>query len=61
MAGLAVVDLKYASNAFFYVYSRNDKQLIEIKKIGIPLKTSVFISSDPSGPSVSFQIQFSFN
>jgi len=55
MAGLAVVDLKYASNAFFYVYSRNDKRLIEIKKIGIPLRTSVFISSDPADPEFHFR------
>jgi len=54
MAGLAVVDLKYASSAFFYACSRNDKKIIEIKKTGIPLKTDISISSDPSDPAFCF-------
>lgn len=55
MAGLAVVDLKYASNAFFYVYSKKNKKFVEVKKIGIPLLTSVFISSDPANPLFHFK------
>lgn len=35
-AGLAVVDLKYAANAFFYVYDKAGRTLIEAKRTTLP-------------------------
>ncbi|MBF0451549.1 MAG: DUF2804 domain-containing protein [Candidatus Magnetomorum sp.] len=43
--GLAVIDLKYAANAFVYVYDQKNRQLIEEKKLA--LSKDVFISSQP--------------
>lgn len=55
MAGLAVVDLKIASNAFFYVYFRKEKKLVEVKKTGLPFKSCVSISNNPSSPVFHFR------
>lgn len=55
MAGLAVIDLKIASSAFFYVYLREKNSLIEIKKTGLPLRSCVSISNNPSDPAFYFR------
>ncbi len=55
MAGIAVIDLKYASNAFFYVYLREEKRLIEVKKTYLPLKSCIYISDNPSDPEFYFR------
>ena len=40
-AGLAVVDLKYAANGFFYVYDRNTGQLMETHKTTLPFAAAI--------------------
>ncbi|MDY6904246.1 MAG: DUF2804 domain-containing protein [Thermodesulfobacteriota bacterium] len=40
-AGLAVVDLKYAANGFFYVYDRQSGALVETKKTTVPYAASI--------------------
>ncbi|MBU1172430.1 MAG: DUF2804 domain-containing protein [Proteobacteria bacterium] len=46
MAGLAVVDLKYLSNGFFYIYNRQTNDLVETKKLAPPF--SAFVGTNPS-------------
>ncbi|HNU75218.1 MAG TPA: DUF2804 family protein, partial [Deltaproteobacteria bacterium] len=37
MAGVAVVDLKYLSNGFMYIYDRQTGEIMEAKAMGHPL------------------------
>jgi hypothetical protein len=53
MVGVAVVDLKYLSNGFFYVYDRKAKTIIETKKI-IPAGIGAQISPTPRSYDSSF-------
>lgn len=46
MAGLAVVDLKYAANAFFYVFDKSTRILDETKKTTAPWASSIIPSPD---------------
>lgn len=55
MSGIAVIDLKYAANAFFYTYLRKEKRLFEIEKTSLPLKSCIYISNNPSDPSFYFR------
>lgn len=41
MAGAAVVDLKYAANAFFYVFDKNTRSFMEAKKTTLPINASI--------------------
>ncbi len=54
MAGFAIVDLKFVSNGFFYIYDRTANKLIETKKIATGLNAT--IGTDPS----SIKSRFSF-
>lgn len=54
MAGLAVVDLKYVTNGFFYVYDMKNKKLIETHKTAIP-NNSIFIDPHPNNVNSSFK------
>ena len=53
MAGMAVVDLGYVTNGFFYVYDRREKNFNETKKTGLPGK-HVFIEPYPEKPNSCF-------
>ncbi len=55
MAGLAVIDLKYAANGFFYVYDRSSDCVTETKEIA-PF-FSARIKPDPSIPDSSFSFR----
>ncbi len=46
MVGMAVVDLKYITNGFFYIYERESKYLIETKKLSPP-NSNIFIDPFP--------------
>jgi len=41
MAGIAVVDLKYISNAFFYIYEIDTNKIFETKKISLPFNAKI--------------------
>jgi len=41
LIGVAVVDLKYASNAFFYVFDKNTGSIHETKKTTLPFASSI--------------------
>jgi len=53
IAGIGVVDLKYLSNAFFYVFDRKTGKITESKKI-VPLAASTFIDPFPEKPRSVF-------
>ncbi|MCP4692491.1 MAG: DUF2804 domain-containing protein [Desulfobacterales bacterium] len=46
LAGLAVVNLKYLANGFFYVFNRKTGALVETKKLALPF-SNVFIEPRP--------------
>ncbi len=52
IAGLAFIDLKYLSSAFFYVYDRKEKRMIDRKKISNPF--AVDIKPHPETPEGRF-------
>lgn len=51
--GMAVVDLKYLANGFFYVFDRANRQLIEVSKLAIPGGAAV-IDTGPNRISARF-------
>ncbi len=55
MAGLAVVDLKYLSSGFLYVYDRRAGTLAEVGKTAVPIFSSTFISENPADVSAGFK------
>ncbi|MBF0100816.1 MAG: DUF2804 domain-containing protein [Desulfobacterales bacterium] len=54
IAGLAVVDLKYITNGFFYIYDRNRKKLFEKKALQPPFKKYAHIVTTPEQVSAHF-------
>ncbi len=52
--GMAVVDLKYLANAFFYVLDRSNKHILEISKITVPLGKNIYIRPTPDNVSCAF-------
>jgi hypothetical protein len=52
--GMAVVDLKYLANAFFYVYDRKEKKNREISHITVPMGQNIFIKPSPENVSCGF-------
>ena len=54
MAGLAVVDLKYLSNGFFYIYDQKENRVVETKKIAPSF--SCRINKDPSNMESTFSL-----
>ncbi|MDA8403348.1 MAG: DUF2804 domain-containing protein [Desulfobacteraceae bacterium] len=54
MAGLAVVDLKYLSNAFLYVYDREQGVVTEANKTIVPFSRKIFINPTPETLSCGF-------
>jgi len=54
IAGIGVVDLKYLSNGFLYVFDRNTGNISESKKI-IPLAASTLIDPFPDNPRSVFK------
>lgn len=46
MAGVAVVDLKYAANAFFYVFDKTDRSFVETKKTAAPFTATIVPEPD---------------
>ncbi|MBU0992484.1 MAG: DUF2804 domain-containing protein [Proteobacteria bacterium] len=54
MVGLAIVDLKYATNGFFYVYDIKNAIIEETKKTTLPNK-HIYISPSPENPESKFK------
>ena len=54
MVGLAVVDLKYVTNGFFYVYDIPNKKLTETKKTAFP-NNHTFIDPHPNNVNSAFR------
>lgn len=52
--GMAVVDLKYLSNGFLYIYDRNDGTVTEANKTIVPVSSKIFISPTPEKVSCGF-------
>ncbi|HHO75862.1 MAG TPA: DUF2804 domain-containing protein [Deltaproteobacteria bacterium] len=52
--GIGVVDLKYLSNAFFYVFDRKTGTITESKKL-VPLSSSILIDPCPEKPRSVFK------
>jgi hypothetical protein len=52
--GMAVVDLKYLANAFFYVFDRKKNKLLETSKITLPIGSDVFIRPTPDNVCCGF-------
>lgn len=55
IAGAAIIDLKYLSSAFLYVYNRLTGEFLEIEKIGAPLSWKRYISPTPEQVSAKFE------
>ena len=53
MAGVAVVDLKYAANAFFYVFDKAGRSFVETKKTTLPFTAA--ITPDPDSGRACFK------
>lgn len=53
MAGVAVVDLKYAANAFFYVFDKADRSFVETKKTTLPFTAD--IAPEPDSGQARFK------
>lgn len=53
MAGLAVVDLKYIANGFFYIYDIKNKKITETKKTTLPSR-DIFIDPYPNNVNSAF-------
>jgi len=53
MVGMAVVDLKFVTNGFLYVYDRTSQALIETKKLALP-GANVSIRPTPRSPQSIF-------
>ena len=54
MVGMAVVDLKYATNGFLYVYDRSTHELIEAKKLSLS-GPNISIRPTPARPESMFR------
>lgn len=54
IVGMAVVDLKYLANAFFYVFDRKEKTVREASKITVPIGQDIFIRPTPEKISCGF-------
>jgi hypothetical protein len=54
IAGMAVVDLKYLSNGFLYIYDRKNKTIIEANKTIPPISSKIFIRPTPEEVSCGF-------
>ncbi|RJP86578.1 MAG: DUF2804 domain-containing protein [Desulfobacteraceae bacterium] len=54
MVGLAVVDLKFLSNAFLYVYDRKQGLVVEVNKTIVPISRKIFITPTPENLSCGF-------
>lgn len=54
LAGLAVVDIRYVSNAFFYLYNRNTGDLLEAKTLAPPFCASVGLNPSQINSRFSF-------
>jgi hypothetical protein len=52
--GMAVVDLKYLANAFFYVFDRKKNKIFETSKITLPIGDDIFIKPTPDKVSCGF-------
>jgi hypothetical protein len=53
MVGMAVVDLKFVTNGFVYVYDRSSHELIEARKLALP-NAKVSIRPTPTRPESIF-------
>jgi len=53
--GMAVVDLKYLSNGFLYIYDRKDGTVSEANKTIVPVSKKIFISPTPANISCGFK------
>ncbi|ABW66859.1 DUF2804 domain-containing protein [Desulfosudis oleivorans] len=51
--GMAVVDLKYAANAFFYVYDKAGREMVETKQTSLPF--FVHIPTEPETGRAVFE------
>ncbi len=54
LAGIGIVDLKYLSNGFFYLYDRETGEITETKKIALPF-SSTAIDPFPEKPRSVFR------
>lgn len=54
IAGIAIVDLTYLSSAFFYIYNRRTKEIIETKAV-TPLGLHTEIRTTPENPWSSYR------
>lgn len=52
--GMAVVDLKYLTSAFFYVFDRKKNEILETSKISLPIGQDIFIRPTPDNLSCGF-------
>jgi hypothetical protein len=52
--GMAVVDLKYLANAFFYVFDRKKNKILETSKITLPVGGDICIKPTPDDLSCGF-------
>jgi len=52
--GIAVVDLKYLSNGFLYIYDRESGDISEANKTIVPVSRKIFISPTPDHVSCGF-------
>ena len=46
MAGMAIVDLKYITNGFFYIYDKKNDLIFGTTKLSLP-KKDIYITSSP--------------
>ncbi len=53
--GMAVVDLKYLSNGFLYIYDRKEGSVSEANKTIVPISSKIFISPTPENLSCGFK------
>ncbi len=54
--GMAVVDLKYLSNGFLYIYDRKNGTVTEANKTIVPLSSKIFIAPTPERVSCGFKL-----
>lgn len=52
--GMAVVDLKYLSNGFLYVYDRKNSTVSEANKTIVPVSRKIFIAPTPADVACGF-------
>jgi len=56
IVGMAVVDLKYLSNGFLYVYDRKDNTVTEAGATTLPISRKIFIDPTPENVSCGFAL-----